>query len=65
MITIEGVDYDISWRFFKPEMSFFIPCSDASAAEEVISAELKEQGFPGHILKVTEAGVMGLRVWRL
>lgn len=64
-LTIEKIEYHITWRTFTPGASFFVPCLDKVRAKRELKKRMAELGFDYVTRAVVEEDVQGLRVWRI
>jgi hypothetical protein len=64
-MKIETVSYQIDWSKFRRGYSFFVPCIDEKAARKEIAAISKRLKMEVITKIVIEAGIKGLRVWRV
>jgi hypothetical protein len=64
-MKIETVSYQIDWSKFRRGYSFFVPCIDEKAARKEIAAVSKRLKMEVITKIVIEAGIKGLRVWRV
>jgi len=64
-MQIDGVEYDIDFKKFSINSSFFVPCIHAEEAKKEMRAKMKRLGFKVGIRFVFHNGIRGLRVWRL
>lgn len=63
-MLVEGVNYDIQWKKFRPGMSIFIPCLNPKAARAQLMVVTKRLKIKILTKVVIENGIRGLRVWR-
>lgn len=63
-MLVEGVNYDIQWKKFRPGMSIFIPCLDPKRARTQLIAVTRRLKIKILTKVVIEEGIRGLRVWR-
>ena len=64
-MRIEGVTYQINWKTFRRNTSFFLPCLDAKAATDTVLKVTKRLRYSVVTKEVIEDGVKGIRVWRV
>jgi hypothetical protein len=64
-MRIEGITYQINWKAFRKNTSFFIPCLDPKAAKEKIMRITRRLRYVVLIREVIEEDVKGVRVWKL
>jgi hypothetical protein len=64
-MRIEGVTYQINWKAFRRNTSFFLPCLDAKAAIDTVLKVTKRLRYSVVTKEVIEDGVKGVRVWRV
>lgn len=64
-MQIEGVTYEVEWKRFKRGMSIFIPCLDPRRAKAQLLEVTKRLRIKILVKVVIEAGIRGLRVWRM
>ena len=63
-MLVEGINYDINWRKFRPGMSIFIPCLDVVRAKEQVIVVTKRLNIKILTKVVIHEGIRGLRIWR-
>lgn len=61
----DGVHVVVDWGALNVGSSFFIPCIDTTAARRQIKDVFKRRGWKMRTYTGPEAGVWGLRVWRV
>jgi hypothetical protein len=64
-MRIEGITYQINWKAFRRNTSFFIPCLDPKAAKEKILRITRRLRYNVIIKEVIEEGVRGVRIWKV
>lgn len=64
-MRIEGITYQINWKAFRRNTSFFVPCLDTKAATEYILRKMRRLRYDVVTRAVIEEGVKGVRIWRV
>lgn len=64
-MLIEGVTYDVNWKAFKRGTSIFIPCLDPVQAKQELAVVLERLRIKTVSKVVIDAGIRGLRLWRV
>ena len=64
-MLIEGVSYDVNWKAFKRGTSIFIPCLNPAQAKRELAVVLERLRIKTVTKVVIDAGIRGLRVWRV
>lgn len=64
-MLIEGVSYDVNWKAFKRGTSIFIPCLDPAQAKQELAVVLERLRIKTVTKVVIDAGIRGLRIWRV
>lgn len=64
-MLIEGVSYQVNWKRFKKKTSLFFPCLDYDRATTQLLAVTNRLKLKVLVKPTIEAGIRGLRVWRV
>lgn len=64
-MQVEGVTYEINWKAFKRGTSIFIPCLDPTRARGELLVVLERLRIKTVTKVVIDAGIRGLRIWRV
>lgn len=65
MLKVEGVEYRVNWRKFRPGASFFIPCLKPKRTRRQLKPLFRRLGVEVIVRRVIENGIQGLRIWRV
>lgn len=64
-MLVNSLSYDVDWRRFKVNTSFFVPCLRVEEGREQVKRVTRRLGFRVRVKPVIEDGIKGLRVWRV
>ena len=64
-MLVNNLSYNVEWRLFKVNSSFFVPCIRIEQGRAEIKRVTNRLGFRVVIKPVIEDGIKGLRVWRV
>lgn len=62
-MLVQGIEYDLDWKKFRPPQSVFIPCLDIAGARKELLAVTQRLRRKVVTKEVIENDVRGLRVW--
>ena len=64
-VTYEGLRIKLAWDELEIGFSFFIPCLDTESLLRTIYSEAERRGYKLTHDERTEAGLAGIRFWRI
>lgn len=64
-MLIDGIEYEVDWRRFKPGRSIFIPCLDIKAAKAEVDRVTRRLQIEVEYKWTVHGGIGGLRIWRV